>query len=303
MKPVNRRILITGASGQVGRELVRSLAGEGEIWAPGRAEFDLAKPETLEAAITDFRPHWVLNPAAYTAVDRAETDVEQAETINAIAPGVMARACAAIGARLVHYSTDYVFDGQGARPYTVTDPVAPQSVYGRTKLDGERAVEAAGADSLILRTAWVYGPHGKNFLLTMLRLANERPLLRVVADQIGTPTSSAQIAQATTQLLKAHADSPTWPRRLAHLTCLGQTSWHGFSSAIVAKASVLGLCPSVPVEAISSSEYPTPAKRPAMSALDTAETTAMGGTLLHWEAALDQVLAELASQKSSGAAS
>lgn len=302
MKPGNRRILITGASGQVGGELVKSLATAGEIWAPARTDLDLSNPEALSAAIADFRPHWVINPAAYTAVDRAETDVEHAEAINAVAPGVIARACAAIGARLVHFSTDYVFDGRSAKPYAVSDPVAPQSVYGRTKLEGERAVMAAGADSLILRTAWVYGSHGKNFLLTMLRLANERPLLRVVADQVGTPTSSTQIAQVTAQLLLGHADARAWPRPLAHLTCLGQTSWHGFSSAIVAKGAALGLCPLVPVQAISSSEYPTPAQRPAMSALDTSETAAMGGTLVPWEAALDQVLAELSSQRSSGKA-
>src|SRR5690606_18240705 len=205
------------------------------------------------------------NAAAYTAVDRAEQDVEAAFAANAQAPGVIARWCAAHGVLLVHYSTDYVFDGQGAAPYREEDATAPLGVDGTSKRDGEEAVRAAGGRHLIFRTAWVYASHGANFLRTMLRVGAERDVLGVVADQIGTPTPAALIAEVTAQALQHHGQlSGTW-----HLTASGQTSWHGFAEAIFAEALAAGVLVKAPnVQAITSAEYPTPARRPAWSVLD-----------------------------------
>jgi len=271
-------ILLLGANGQLGRELQRALAPLGRIVATTRngtlpdgsecevADFD--QPASLAALLDRVQPTVVVNAAAYTAVDRAEDDREAAFRANAEAPGVLARWCAQAGVPLVHYSTDYVFDGQGTRPYREDDATAPLGVYGASKLAGEQAIRAAGGRHLIFRTAWVYASHSANFLRTMLRVGAERDVLRVVADQVGTPTPAALIADVTAQALQHDgALSGTW-----HLTAKGETSWHGFAEAIFADAVATGVLPRAPnVEAISTAEYPTPAKRPAYSHLDVAK--------------------------------
>ena len=266
------KLLLLGGNGQVGRELRRSLSPLGELVVATRdggdadvaADFDM--PGALAALVRDVTADVVVNAAAYTAVDKAETDAEAAFGINADAPAAIAAACAETGALLVHYSTDYVFDGSASRPYREADATAPLGVYGASKLAGEEAIRASGVRHAILRTAWVYAAHGRNFLLTMLRLAGERDELRVVADQVGTPTSAAWIADATTELLRhGVTDAGTW-----HLVASGQTSWHGFASAIVEDAHALGLLTRVPaVLPITTADFPTPAQRPANSVLDT----------------------------------
>jgi len=267
------KLLLLGGNGQVGRELRRSLAPLGELVVATRdggdadvaADFEM--PGTLGGLVRAIAPAVVVNAAAYTAVDKAETDADGAFRINAEAPAAIAAACVDVGAFLVHYSTDYVFDGGASRPYHEDDATSPLGVYGASKLAGEEAIRASGARHAILRTAWVYASHGRNFLLTMLRLAGERDELRVVADQIGTPTSAAWIADATAELLRRGvADAGTW-----HLVASGQTSWHGFASAIVEDAHALGLLARVPtVLPIATADFPTPARRPANSVLDTA---------------------------------
>ncbi|TAA10006.1 dTDP-4-dehydrorhamnose reductase [Pseudoxanthomonas winnipegensis] len=294
-------LLLLGANGQVGRELRRALAPLGEVVCTTRsgtledgavcevADFD--RPESLPALLDRLAPTVVVNAAAYTAVDKAEEDRDAAFRANAESPGALARWCAAHGVPLVHYSTDYVFDGRGTAPYAVDAPTAPLGVYGASKLAGEEAVRAAGGQHLIIRTAWVYASHGKNFLLTMLRVGAQRDELRVVADQIGTPTSAALIADVTAQVLRQGTEaSGTW-----HLTAAGQTSWHGFAEAIFARAVASGLLPRAPqVVAIPTSEYPTPARRPAYSCLDTTSLQRdFGIDLPPWETALDSVVAEL----------
>lgn len=266
------KLLLLGGNGQVGRELRRSLLPLGELVVATRdggdadVVADLDTPESLAALIAVVAPDVVVNAAAYTAVDKAETDADAAFRINADAVAAIARACAACGALLVHYSTDYVFDGSATQPYREDQASAPLGVYGESKLAGEQAIRASGARHAILRTAWVYASHGKNFLLTMLRLAGEREELRVVVDQVGAPTPAAWIADATAALIRQGvATSGTW-----HLTAGGETSWHGFAEAIVDEAHRRGLIARKPrVVAIPTSDYPTPARRPAYSVLDT----------------------------------
>ncbi|AUZ54203.1 dTDP-4-dehydrorhamnose reductase [Stenotrophomonas acidaminiphila] len=295
-------ILVFGGNGQVGRELLRALAPLGTVVATTRsgtladgsacevADFD--RPDSLPALLDRLRPALVVNAAAYTAVDRAEQEPEAAFRANAQAPGVIARWCAAQGVPLVHYSTDYVFDGQGRAPYREDAPTAPLGVYGTSKRDGEDAVRAAGGRHLIFRTAWVYAAHGGNFLRTMLRLGAERDELRVVADQIGTPTPAALIADVTAHALRHPGGlSGTW-----HLTASGQTSWHGFAEALFAEALVAGVLAKAPlVEAIPSSQYPTPARRPAWSVLDNRRLQQDFGIVLPaWQDGLKRVMAEIA---------
>ena len=268
------KLLLLGGNGQVGRELRRSLAALGAVTVAtrdvvdGDVAADFMAPEALAHLVQEMAPDVVVNAVAYTAVDQAESDAEIAFRVNAEAPAAIAAACAAIGATLVHYSTDYVFDGTGVRPYREDDATAPIGVYGASKLAGEDAIRASGARHVILRTAWVYASHGRNFLLTMLRLANERDELRVVADQVGAPTSAAWIADATADLiLHGVTEAGTW-----HLVAAGQTSWHGFASAIMEDAHALGLLARMPrVVPIATAEFPTPAKRPAYSVLDTTQ--------------------------------
>ena len=292
------KLLLLGANGQVGHELRRSLAPLGEVVAATRdgkladggvcevADFDHV--DSLAVLVERIAPDVVANAAAWTAVDLAETEREAAFRANAEAPRVLAEACARGGARLLHYSTDYVFDGHGTRPWREDDPTAPTSVYGASKLAGEDAIRASGAEHLILRTAWVYASRGKNFLRTMLRLGAERDRLRVVADQVGTPTSATLIADATARVLAHPArDSGTW-----HLTAAGQANWHGFAEAIFAGAVERGLLARAPVvEAISTADYPTPAARPAYSVLDTTKVRRdFGIELPDWREGLGHVL-------------
>lgn len=296
------RLLLLGGNGQVGRELRRSLLPLGEVVVATRdggdadAAADLDAPAALAGLVARIAPDVVVNAAAYTAVDKAETDGEAAFRANAEAPGVIATACAAIDALLVHYSTDYVFDGSGTRPYREDDATAPLGAYGASKRAGEEAIRASGARHAILRTAWVYAAHGRNFLLTMLRLAGERDELRVVADQVGAPTPAAWIADATAQLIRhgvgghGATGSGTW-----HLVAGGETDWHGFAEAIVQEAHARGLVARMPrVTAIASSDYPTPAKRPAYSVLDTSRLRRDFGIVPpDWREGLRRTLDEL----------
>ncbi len=295
-------VLLFGANGQLGQELLRALAPLGTVTATTRSGSladgspcdvaDFNQPATLAALLDRVQPDVVVNAAAYTAVDRAEEDRDAAWRANADAPGVIARWCAAAGVPLVHYSTDYVFDGQGTRAYLEDDATAPLGVYGQSKLAGEDAVRAAGGRHLIFRTAWVYASHSANFLRTMLRVGAEREVLRVVADQVGTPTPAALIADVTAQVLQHPGRlSGTW-----HLTASGQTSWHGFAEAIFAQAQAGGVLARVPVvEAISTADYPTPAKRPAWSVLDNGRLQQdFGLQLPSWQDGLKQVMAGIA---------
>lgn len=293
--------LLFGGNGQLGQELLRALSRQGAVVATTRsgrladgspcetADFD--QPATLPALMDRLQPSVVVNAAAYTDVDRAEQEPDAARRANTESPDAMARWCARHGVPLVHYSTDYVFDGQSQVPYREDASTAPLGVYGTTKRDGEDAIRAAGGRHIILRTAWVYALHGNNFLRTMLRMGAERDELRVVADQIGTPTPAALIAKVTAALLRdPRALSGTW-----HLTATGQTSWHGFAEAIFAEAVARGVLPRAPrVEAIPSSAYPTPARRPAYSHLDVSRLQSdFGLALPTWQDGLAQVMAQL----------
>ncbi|MCA0298891.1 MAG: dTDP-4-dehydrorhamnose reductase [Proteobacteria bacterium] len=291
-------VLLFGGNGQVGHELRRSLRALGDVVVTTRsgelpdgarcevADFD--RPDSLAALVERVAPAIVVNAAAYTAVDKAEDDVDAAFRTNAEAPGVLARACALRDIPFVHYSTDYVFDGQGSRPYREDDPTAPLGVYGASKLAGEDAVRSVGGRHLILRTAWVYGRHGHNFMKTMLRLGADRDELRVVADQVGTPTPAALIADVTTELLGLR-DAPSGT---FHLTPRGETSWHGFAEAVFEEALARGLISRAPkVIPIATSEYPTRARRPAYSCLDIGKVEAhVGRRLPEWSDSLRRVL-------------
>ncbi|NLA67861.1 MAG: dTDP-4-dehydrorhamnose reductase [Gammaproteobacteria bacterium] len=296
------RLLLLGANGQVGHALRRELAPLGELVCttrsgslPGGAPCETAdfdRPAGLEALVDRIAPDVVVNAAAYTAVDRAEAERDAAFRANAEAPAVLARACAARGSLLVHYSTDYVFGGEGSRPWREDDPTAPLGAYGASKLAGEHAVRGSGARHLVFRTAWVYGAHGHNFMRTMLRLGAERDELRVVADQVGTPTPARLIAAATATVLRdGPAASGLW-----HLTAAGGTSWHGFAEAILAGAAARGLLPAAPrVVPIATRDYPTPARRPAYSRLDTTRLESdFRIRLPDWADALSGVLDEVA---------
>lgn len=262
------KLLVTGATGQVGRELMRALAPLGTVVGLDRAGMDLTDADGIRRAIRDCKPGLIVNAAAYTAVDRAESEPELAHAINAVAPGIIAQEARDCGAALIHYSTDYVYDGLKAFAYLESDATAPLSVYGASKLAGECAIEAAGGRHLILRTSWVYGVHGKNFLLTIRRLAMEREELSVVNDQIGAPTWSRMIAQATA-LIAARWCASTSRGGTYHLSAGGQTSWFDFARAILEllpaderrRLQVAGL------KAIPTSQYPLPAKRPRNSVL------------------------------------
>jgi dTDP-4-dehydrorhamnose reductase len=279
------KILLTGATGQVGYELERSLQGLGQVVALDRSRMDLADLDQVRSVIRAVRPNLIVNPAAYTAVDKAESEPELARRINAEAPGVMAEEAKRLGAAMVHYSTDYVFDGAQQGAWREDDPTGPINVYGQTKLEGEQAIAAAGIDHLILRTSWVYGMRGKNFLLTMLRLGKEREELRVVSDQFGAPTWSRTIADSTALLLaQARTEGSGWWQAnggIYHLSSQGRTSWCGFTEAIVGAAGLS--CKVVP---ITSAEYPVPARRPANSVLDSSKLRARLCDLPDWEQAL-----------------
>ena len=291
------KILITGADGQVGFELTRTLAPLGYVTALVRADVDLSDADALRVALDVAQPDIIVNPAAYTAVDQAESDVEAAYAVNEYAPAVMAQWAAQHGAFMVHYSTDYVFDGLGERPYVEDDGVAPQSVYGASKAKGEQAVRTALPAYFIFRTSWVFGAYGVNFLKTMLRLMQEREALNVVADQMGAPASAALLADVT-----AHVVRDTWQKRQAnesvdygtyHLVAGGETSWHGYAQYVGQLAQAAGVPLKVAPEAIGaipSSAYPTPAQRPLNSRLNTEKLQRTFGLRLpNWQEGVRQV--------------
>lgn len=261
------KILITGQHGQLSRELQQRLKGLGELIVLGRDRLDLADPDQIRQHVRAHRPDLIINAAAHTAVDQAENEPDLAFAINAIAPGVLAQEAKALGAPLIHYSTDYVFDGSKPAPYTEADEPNPLGVYGQSKLAGEQAIAAVGGEYLILRTSWVYASHGKNFLLTMQRLLQEKPQMRIVADQIGAPTWAGSIADSTRGLIERWRAGAPGPWGIYHLTAQGETSWFGFATAIGEHLRQQGKA-CAELEPIPSSAYPTPAKRPLNSRLD-----------------------------------
>jgi dTDP-4-dehydrorhamnose reductase len=288
-------ILIVGAAGQVGLELQRTFADCGPIVAVDRESIDLAVPDQVRELVRRVQPRIILNAAAYTAVDRAESEPALAMAINADAPRILAEEALRLDALLVHYSTDYVFDGSKLEPWTEDDAPNPLSVYGATKLAGEQAVQNVGGRSLIFRTSWVYGPHGQNFLFTMLRLARERARLSIVDDQFGSPTTSIELAEATraivSRALTGQYGEPHQWAGLYHMTCSESTTWCGFTQAIFARAGELldGKAPLV--TPIATADYPTPAKRPRNSVLSNARLyDRFAVRLSSWQAALDTVL-------------
>jgi dTDP-4-dehydrorhamnose reductase len=286
----NQITLILGAGGQVGSELQRAFAGACTVIAHGRNTADLSKPEQLRTLVGDLRPAIILNAAAYTAVDRAESEPELAMAINGYAPRVLAEEAAKLDALLVHYSTDYVFDGSKMSPWVEDDLTNPLNVYGRTKLAGEEAIREVGGKHLIFRTSWVYGPHGHNFLRTMLRLGRERDLLRIVDDQVGAPTSSGAIADATRAVVDmANVEESGYGTY--HMTCSGETTWYEFAKEIFAQYRKWSDGQVPQVVPILSGEYPTPAVRPAYSALSNEKLRSCFGVALpDWRAALTSVM-------------
>lgn len=292
-----RRILVTGSEGQVGHELLKTLAPLGQLIAVTRQDADLADGAALQALLQRHDPDVVVNPAAYTAVDRAESDAGTAFAVNATAPAVLAEWAERHQRVLIHYSTDYVYAGEGEAAQAEHAPVAPASVYGQSKLAGDTAVLAANPSALILRTAWVYGARGRNFMLTMLALAAQKPALRVVDDQHGAPTPAWLIAQVTAVALRDKLAGEPGLEGVLHLTCRGSTSWCGFAQAIIRRARESGRVLAMDesqVQPIPTSEYPAPAPRPANSRLDVSRIERILG--LHmpdWQAALDITLAEL----------
>ena len=292
------KILLTGGRGQVGWELARTLSTLGEIVAVDSREMNLADPEAIRRVMAAVKPRVVVNPAAYTAVDKAESEPELARAVNATAPGILAEEAEKLGALLLHYSTDYVFDGGGATPWLEDDVTGPLNVYGATKLEGENAIRERCRRHLIFRTSWVYGPRGANFLLTMRRLMGERPELKIVADQIGAPTWCRGLAEATAQVLAQvasparGADRPE-PWGVYHMTNGGEISWHGFAEAIqdIDAPAHLANEPARLLP-IASTDYPTPARRPLNSRLNNDKLERVFGIRLpHWRKALELCMA------------
>ncbi len=298
------KILLLGCNGQVGWELQRSLATLGDVVAcdfdsPPERRADFSRPDTLGALVQSVAPGLIVNSAAHTAVDKAESEPEFARTLNATAPGVLARAAATLGVPLVHYSTDYVFDGSGQAPRDEDAPTGPLSVYGRTKLEGEELIHASGCHHLILRTSWVYAARGGNFARTMLRLAAERESLKVIADQFGAPTGAELLADVSVlgarRLLAEPALSGSY-----HCVAGGETNWHEYARFVIEWARAHGHSIKVAPEAIEpipTSAYPTPAQRPLNSRLHTHKLRqALGVTLPHWQAGVERMLTEIASR-------
>lgn len=280
------RILLTGAAGQVGYELAHLLPAHGDVVATDRATLDLAQPDAIVAVMREVRPDLVVNAGAYTAVDAAEREPATAFAVNARAPQIMADEAKRGGALLIHYSTDYVFDGSATRPYDEDAPVGPLNVYGQSKLDGERAIAASGARALILRTSWVYGLRGRNFLLTIRRLAAERDELKIVADQSGTPNWARTLAIATAALVARGRPYLDERAGIYHFSSTGATTWHRFAAAIIGDARTPKVTP------ITTAEYPTPARRPAYGVLATTRfRDTFGYELPPWREALAACLA------------
>ena len=288
-----KRILLTGINGQVGHALLSTLT-DYKVAGISRNELDLTNLDAIRQVVREIKPDLIINPAAYTAVDKAESEQELAYLINADATQVMAEEAAKLGCALIHFSTDYVYDGCKNTPYLETDVVNPQSTYGKSKLAGEESIRAVGLPHLILRTSWVYGAYGNNFLQTILRLAKEREQLEVVVDQIGAPTSSMSIAMALTQLIKQ------WDGRQSgvyHLTNTGSTSWHGFATEIVQQYSSMHEQPALKVlevKPITTADYPTAALRPKNSCLDNSQLeNRFGIALPSWRVGLQDVMRDL----------
>ena len=299
-----RRVLVTGADGQVGRALLSAFANTAELIPCNRQALDLSNPDQIRTKVRDVQPEVILNAGAYTAVDRAETERDLANAINGQAPGVFAEEAKRIGALMVHYSTDYVFDGSKDGPWLEDDRTNPLSVYGASKLAGEDAIRAAGGRYLIFRTSGVYAPEGKNFVLTMLRLGRERDSLNVVDDQIGAPTTAFELARATNEiasgvLANEFGSEHDWAGTY-HMTCAGSVSWCGFARAIFERAPELLNGQKPTVNPIKTSEYPTPAKRPLNSVLSNEKLERKFGVrLAGWQSALDEVLKAISSQPKS----
>jgi len=306
-------ILLTGANGQVGHELTTFLPQVGRVTSVTREQLDLSKPDEIRRVVRAVKPNLIVNAAAYTAVDKAESDEQAARDINARAPGILAEEAKRIDALLVHYSTDYVFDGTKNSPYSEEDPTNPQNVYGRTKLEGERAIQESGAAHLIFRTAWVFGPRGRNFFLTILRLATQREELKIVNDQVGAPTSSREIAKATAKILEGiyaggqNPSSSTSMGGVYHMTAGGETTWFEFAKTILERAGKAD--PALPwfaaatnnsplvarrILPIATKEYPTPARRPAYSVLSNAKLDRRFRIQLpHWQSQLESVFSDV----------
>lgn len=292
------RILLTGQNGQVGFELLRSLAPLGEVIGVDRRTLDLSDPDAIRRLVREIQPSVIVNPAAYTAVDRAETDKETAYAVNTTAPGVLAEEADLVSALLVHYSTDYVFDGTQADPYRETDIPNPQSVYGQSKWQGEQAIAAATGRHLILRTSWVVGAHGNNFAKTILRLAAEREQLNVVADQFGAPTSASLLADLTAHLVASHQRSrDAFPFGTYHVTASGDTHWCDYARFVASEALAAGRTLRARPEAIlpiTTAQYPTPAQRPSNSRLAGTKFTATFGLRLPaWQDGVRHVLRQI----------
>ena len=293
-----KKILLTGVNGQVGRALKTKLFNF-DVIALSREQLDLTKAHDIKRVLREIKPDLIINPAAYTAVDKAESEPELAFAINAVAVQILAEEAAKLNAALIHFSTDYVYDGSKASPYVETDHVNPVSIYGKSKLAGEDAIRAVGLPHLILRTSWVYGAYGKNFLKTILRLASERDGLRIVADQFGAPTSSESIAEGVVQLIQAWQPSEQSQTGIVHFSNAGKTSWHGFSCEIIKLYNDLAIEPALTtsvenIAAIRTADYPTPAARPANSCLDNNKLNDVFGVQLPtWQQGLQQVMQSL----------
>lgn len=299
----NRPILLLGSTGQLGETMKPVLTALGEVISADRALLDFSKANDIGKFVRSYRPSLIVNAAAYTAVDKAESEVELARAVNTAAPEALAHAALETDALLIHYSTDYVFDGSKRSAYIEIDAINPLNAYGRTKAEGEIAVQKSGCKHLILRTSWVYSERGTNFLLTILRLARQREELRIVDDQIGAPTSTHSLARATGQIVQSYC-AGTWNHHwsgLYHMTDSGSTSWHGFAKAILEHASKLLGTPIPRLIPITSAEYPTAARRPLNSRLNCEKLrAAFGITMPSWEESLDQVLQALAPAHSVG---
>jgi dTDP-4-dehydrorhamnose reductase len=290
------KILLLGKNGQVGWELQRSLAPLGEVVALGSDGADFTDLDGLVKTVRAIAPDVIVNAAAHTAVDKAESEAGLARTINALAPGVLAEAAKQLDAWLVHYSTDYVFDGSGDQPWLETDAAGPLSVYGATKLEGEQRIQQSGCKHLIFRTSWVYGARGGNFARTMLRLAQERDSLKVIADQIGAPTGADLLADVTAHAIRTARQNEA-VAGLYHLVAGGETSWHGYARFVIDFARKAGVPVKVlqdAIEAVPTSAFPTPAKRPLNSRLNTIKLrSAFGLHLPHWQAGVERMLTEV----------
>lgn len=301
---MSERILLTGTTGQLGGELVRILASKGEIVAPRRDELDLTDSTSVLESVLTVRPRWIVNPAAYTAVDKAESEPELAYAVNADAVRALGEGAREVGAAIIHFSTDYVFDGTGAIPYRETDATGPVSVYGASKLSGERALAETGAAYMIFRTSWVYGATGKNFLRTILKAARERDQLRVVADQHGAPTWSRDLARMTVHVIgrveelaseKGLAGAMDEFEGIYHAAGAGQTTWHGFATEAIARLREQAPeAKLAEVDAIETAGYPTPAKRPANSRLNCEKLAEkFDWRMMNWRDSLGEVMKEL----------